>query len=175
MVRYSIAMNKSLIFVILGCLVVAVGVGFFTTRGQSPTAVTTQMGLSGMVEKNTPALEAPDHGISPGPTTKNYLKFSPAIFAESTNFRRVLFFYANWCPTCKAADAELLAKVDQIPSDVLLIQVNYNDTETEPAEKELAKKYFITYQHTFVQIDAQGNELAKWNGGAMEELLGKLK
>lgn len=168
-------MNKTVLFAIVGFAVVVAGGSFLAFRGQSPKMDVTQESTAGMVVTTAPGPVALDHSISPGPATKNYLKFSPAIFTESANLRRVLFFYANWCPTCKAADAELLAEVDQIPSDVLLIQVNYNDTQTEPAEKELAKQYGVTYQHTFVQIDGEGNELAKWNGGGIDQLLSKLK
>ena len=31
-------------------------------------------------------------------------------------------------------------------------------------EMELKQKYGITTQHTFVQVDADGNEVAKWTG-----------
>ena len=44
------------------------------------------------------------------------------------------------------------------------------DTETE-----LKKKYSITYQHTYVQVDAAGNAVATWNGGALDALLANLK
>lgn len=104
-----------------------------------------------------------------------YVPFTPEMLANSSNTRRVLFFYANWCPTCKPADASFTKNVTQIPADVTLIRVNYNDTETDQAEKELAKKYGVTYQHTFVQIDAKGNEVTKWNGGQIDELLSNLK
>ena len=42
-------------------------------------------------------------------------------------------------------------------------------------KKELAQKYSITYQHTFVQIDAEGKEITKWNGGKIDELLTNIK
>ncbi len=29
---------------------------------------------------------------------------------------------------------------------------------------DLRQKYGVTVQHTFVQVDAEGNELAKWSG-----------
>ena len=40
---------------------------------------------------------------------------------------------------------------------------------------DLAKKYGITYQHTFVQIDSQGKEVTKWNGGQTDELAANIK
>lgn len=104
-----------------------------------------------------------------------YVPFSPEALTSSTNSRRILFFFANWCPICKPADASFTKNVAEIPADVTLIRVNYNDTETDQTEKELAKKYGITYQHTFVQIDAKGNEVTKWNGGQIDELLSNLK
>ncbi len=104
-----------------------------------------------------------------------YTSFSTEVFTDSATNRRVLFFYANWCPTCKPADASFSENVAKIPADVTLFRVNYNDTETDQGEKDLARKYGVTYQHTFVQIDAKGNEVAKWNGGKIEELLANLK
>lgn len=104
-----------------------------------------------------------------------YVPFSQEVLASSSNSRRVLFFFANWCPTCRPADASFTQNVAQIPADVTLIRVNYNDTETDQAEKDLAKKYGVTYQHTFVQIDSNGSAVTKWNGGQIEELLSNLK
>ncbi len=100
-----------------------------------------------------------------------YQQYSPAVLANAANTRRVLFFYANWCPTCKPADADFSSNSIQIPSDVTLIRVNYNDNETDADEKALAKQYNITYQHTYVQIDQNGKEITKWNGGQLKELL----
>jgi len=39
----------------------------------------------------------------------------------------------------------------------------------------LAKQYQVPYQHTFVQIDAQGKVVTRWNGGQTDQLLEKLK
>lgn len=104
-----------------------------------------------------------------------YAPFSPEVLASSANSRRVLFFYANWCPTCKPVDVSFSKNMTQIPDDVTVIRVNYNDTETDQVEKDLAQKYGVTYQHTFVQIDAQGNEVTKWNGGDIDELLSNIQ
>lgn len=104
-----------------------------------------------------------------------YLVYSKNLFDQSAEKRRVLYFYANWCPICKPADEDFKANSEKIPEDVILIRVNYNDSDTDQEEKDLAKKYGITYQHTFVQIDQESKEVVKWNGGAIEELLENLK
>ncbi|MBP6913533.1 MAG: thioredoxin family protein [Candidatus Levybacteria bacterium] len=104
-----------------------------------------------------------------------YVQYSKAALDSASSGRRVLFFYASWCPTCKPADASFTQDASKIPDDVTLIRVNYNDPETDQEEKDLAKKYGITYQHTFVQIDGTGKEVTKWNGGQIDELLSNIK
>lgn len=104
-----------------------------------------------------------------------YIQYSKTALSSVSGNRRVLFFYASWCPTCRPADENFIKNVSKIPEDVTLIRVNYNDPETDQEEKDLAKKYGITYQHTFVQIDSMGKEITKWNGGQIDELLSYIK
>jgi thiol-disulfide isomerase/thioredoxin len=80
----------------------------------------------------------------------------------------VLFFHAKWCPTCRAADADINANLDQIPASITILKADY-DTETE-----LKEKYSIVSQHTFVIIDSEENEVAKWNGGNLRDILEKI-
>lgn len=70
----------------------------------------------------------------------------------------VLFFNADWCSTCKEARENLKADPAAIPAGLTIVKVDYDDSD------ELKQKYGVTVQHTFVQVDADGNELAKWNG-----------
>lgn len=107
--------------------------------------------------------------------SSRYVPFTPTVLADSASSRRVLYFYASWCPTCIPANADFEKNVSMLPEDLTVIRVNYNDPDTDKDEKALATKYGITYQHTFVQIDSDGNEVTKWNGGATKELLGKIK
>ena len=104
-----------------------------------------------------------------------YVQYNRSALDSTSSDRRILFFYASWCPTCNPADASFIQNAIKIPEDVILIRVNYNDPETDQEEKDLAKKYGITYQHTFVQIDGTGKEVTKWNGGQIDELLSNLK
>lgn len=109
------------------------------------------------------------------PAASRYVVYSKKSFDDASSTRRVLFFYASWCPICKPTDASFTQNAKKIPEDVTVIRVNYNDPETDQEEKDLAKKYGITYQHTFVQIDRAGKEVATWNGGQIDELLSNIK
>lgn len=109
------------------------------------------------------------------PGLSRYLPYTNEVLASSSLSRRVLFFYASWCSTCRPADANFTTNQSRIPEDVILIRVNYNDDNTSDDERELGSKYNITYQHTFVQIDSEGNVVTQWNGGKTDELLKNLK
>lgn len=75
----------------------------------------------------------------------------------------VLFFNANWCSTCKIARDNIESNLDSIPSKLAIVVVDF-DSETD-----LRKKYGVTIQHTFVQIDSDGNQIAKWAGSTTAE------
>lgn len=102
-------------------------------------------------------------------TSTRYIEYSKENYESSVGKKRVLFFHAVWCPTCKVANEEFNSNPDMIPEDVVLLKTDY-DTESE-----LKKKYNITYQHTFILVDDSGNEIKKWNGGGIEELINNTK
>ena len=79
----------------------------------------------------------------------------------------VLFFNASWCSTCKEARENLEADPAAIPAGLTIVKVDYDDSD------ELKQKYGVTVQHTFVQVDADGNELAKWNGSVTADEIAK--
>lgn len=70
----------------------------------------------------------------------------------------VLFFHADWCPTCQGTEKDLTENAAAIPAGLTIVKVDY-DTETD-----LRQKYGVTTQHTFVHVDETGTELAKWSG-----------
>src|SRR3990167_6169147 len=88
---------------------------------------------------------------------------------QKAGYKVVLFFHAPWCPFCKAANAEFISRANEIPAGVTVLKTNY-DSNTE-----LKQKYGVTYQHTFVQIDNNENQVSKWNGGDIDNLKKYLK
>ncbi len=99
----------------------------------------------------------------------SYEVYGADTYAKASAKRRVLFFHATWCPTCKAANLDLEKNIGMLPDDVVIFKTDY-DSRTE-----LKKKYNITYQHTFVLVDEMGKELMKWNGGETAMIKEKLK
>jgi thiol-disulfide isomerase/thioredoxin len=70
----------------------------------------------------------------------------------------VLFFKASWCPSCKAVDSDIKANRTSIKDGLTILEVDYDNSQA------LKTKYGVTYQHTFVQVDSKGNQIAKWSG-----------
>lgn len=69
-----------------------------------------------------------------------------------------LYFYANWCPICRAEFPKMESAFNQLSSDeVVGFRVNFNDNETNDNEVELAREFGVAYQHTkvFVQNGEQ--------------------
>lgn len=81
----------------------------------------------------------------------------------------VLFFHASWCPTCRRFDSELQSSLERLPVDTTVFKVNYDN------ESELKRKYQIRYQHTFVVVDENLNEVSKWSGGGVDTLLSNIQ
>ncbi len=176
-------MNKT--YLIIGVVVlILVGGGIFFGNQQSSSTQEAKMAQekAAMAEKEAMKAKADevmekkeDNKIMTDKSSSRYVEYSKTTLDQAGSNRRVLFFYANWCPICRPADADFTANANTIPADVTVIRVNYNDTDTDQEEKDLAKKYGITYQHTYVQIDATGKEATKWNGGQISELLSNIK
>lgn len=158
-------MNKAVGIIVGVVLVLVVVGGWFIANKQSETK---KMGQE-------PTATVNDESSAPADTNSRYVEYANDILSQTANTRRVLFFYANWCPICLPADSNFKENADKIPLDVTLIRVNYNDTDTDKEEKDLANQYGVTYQHTFVQIDSAGQAVTKWNGGQLDELLANIK
>lgn len=109
-------------------------------------------------------------------TAGAYVDYSPEALASAQADQKdgrkvVLFFHAPWCPYCVAADKDFKAALsaDTFPQNVTLLKTDY-DSQTE-----LKRKYGVTTQHTFVQIDSSGNQITKWISGESAELGTKVK
>jgi len=92
-----------------------------------------------------------------------YQEYDPELLSRASEGEVVIFFAASWCPSCQALDRDIKGNLESIPGSVTLLKADY-DTEIE-----LRQQYGVTTQHTLVQVDADGNQIAKWSGGSTLE------
>lgn len=165
-------MNKSvkISIIVISALLIAFVV--LLVINQSPNSQnsalntsTTQTGSS--ISENTSSSEGTNEQTSTSnlnstqsqPTQSvngEYTNYSSDLVANTDKEKIVLFFYASWCPSCRAQDAKLEGDKNNVPANLLVLRTNYDE------ERELRIKYGVTMQHTFVQIDKQGNKLQSW-------------
>ena len=161
-------MNNSKNALLMIIIISVLGLGAYSLFQKSPTPPDSMM-------KKDSAPTVAQKMMEKNSKNSRYISYTKAEYDTSADKRRVLYFYATWCPSCKIANEDFTANPNKIPEDAVVLRVNYNDPDTDQEEKELAQKYGITYQHTFVQIDAEGKEITKWNGGKIDELLTNIK
>ena len=101
----------------------------------------------------------------------SYEAYAPEkVTLASATHDVVLFFRASWCPTCRAVDADIKANLSKIPSSLAILDVNYDNSTA------LKQKYGVTYQHTFIQVDKDGNLIKKWSGSpTLSALVSEIK
>ncbi len=164
-------MNKQLVLLAGIAVIAVIGLVIFSTRQNALSQNSSGQQLSESEKMQMKKQEEKEKSpIMMDNKDGNYIEYSQANHAMAAQKgKTVLFFHASWCPTCKAAEEAFMTRSSEIPEDITILKVDY-DTYTD-----LKKKYGITYQHTFVQIDTNGNEVAKWNGGDIEELKANLK
>lgn len=143
-------------------LILALVLAGCSTESQSPAAAPeSAMGSSGSAMPEGPAASgtamAPDSEAMAAKGAwidRAAYESDPATHHAAGDV--VLFFNANWCPTCRAAVKTLDA--EGAPAGLTVVSVDYD------ASSDLRSRYGVTVQHTFVQVDADGTELARFTG-----------
>lgn len=108
-----------------------------------------------------------DEEMSDEQSGATYSAYSPSVLANGET--KVLFFHAPWCPVCRAADADLLSLFASMHPSRSVYKVDYD------AETALKSRYGVTYQHTFVLVDGEGNAVTTIQGptdAQLKDLIG---
>jgi thiol-disulfide isomerase/thioredoxin len=95
-----------------------------------------------------------------------FTDYSEDRVAESGYRETILFFYAPWCPECRAFETAL--NDTNFPDGVQILKVDYD------SEQALKQKYAITIQSTFVKVSTDGTQLSKWVGYERDKSLGAI-
>lgn len=100
----------------------------------------------------------------------DYTSWSLAQAKEDSHYI-VIYFGANWCPTCKRFEKKLLEVVDQIPSNITILAADIDRDEA------LVKEYGVQVQSTTVYLDKDWILLKKnrWGDHSLQDILNTIK
>ncbi len=161
-------MKTGFIIAIVIIILLAGGIALYQTTMKSDTDNKNEM-MDKPASAQSPQTQTVPANLLAGTTTP-YYEFNPTAYTKALAENKVilLYFYADWCPICKKeqTDATLPAFNELQKSNVAGFRVHYNDGKATAEERDLAKQYGITYQHTKV-ILKDGKQVSKdlnsWN------------
>ena len=138
------------IIIIISVVLVSLALSDGGTKKQTNVNQTNTQNSS----SSNPPATAKEAKLIAGNVSK-YYEFDPESYEKALNEGKVVFleFYANWCPICRDMEPELKNSFNELNKENIVgFRVNYNDNETDEYEKQLAKDFGITYQHSRVVI-----------------------
>ncbi len=162
--------TKYIIAVIVGIVVIGGGALAYSNSQEETIPVASSSNEEAISE--TPAMTNTESQPSaPQPTAGSYVTLSeyssdPTKYASSN---KVYFFHASWCPICVSIDKDFKDGSAKIPANTVMIKTDF-DSQTE-----LRKKYGVTTQYTFVQVDSNGNETAQWTASTSSKAVAGIK
>ncbi len=149
-------MKKSVKIVILVLLTVVVAVGAVILLQKDSRA-------PAMIDQDTssdvkPSAEKASEPSAQTPTLSEgrYTDYSAENVANQEYSQTIVFFYAPWCPECRAFKKAITE--NSIPDGVQILETDF-DSSTD-----LKKKYGVTQQTTFVRVNSAGELQKKWPG-----------
>jgi len=82
-------------------------------------------------------------------------EFTPEDYAQALADGKtvLLYFYASWCPTCRAEFTEAINAFRSLDDDSIIgFRVHYKDGSDTHEMRELARSFGVAYQHTKVIV-----------------------
>jgi thiol-disulfide isomerase/thioredoxin len=160
--------KKSLIAIIVAFIVIGGGITYATVQKSNDKENTEHAAMmkkdeetAKMAKGETTAAKTGDAMMVKG----SFSSYDSAKLVNAEKGKVVLFFSAAWCPTCQEANKNLNAS--SAPEGLTLLKLDYDNSN------DLKKKYGVTYQHTYVQVDKDGNLIKKWSGSTTYDQIEK--
>ncbi len=164
-------MSKQVIIAVAVVATLAVGVAAYAISHTRPVAMVHEAMTEGdsiHTDKESTTTTADQSSTDVPKTPGTYSAYSADRLADAKTGKVVIFFAASWCPDCRALDANITAHLAMIPTGFTILKADYDQ------ELKLKQKYGVTYQHTLVRVDQDGQLIKKWSGSfTLTELLGQ--
>jgi len=97
-------------------------------------------------------------------STTPYIRYNKADFDRALREGKLiyLYFYATWCPLCKAERPSILSAFDSLgETGAVGFEVHWGDGQNTVEDNDLARYYGVSSQHTHVFIGRDGKVVEK--------------
>ncbi len=148
-----------MIIIIVAVVLVLGGVAYYANRSQvkdikiaEEKEATAQKEEEAVMKKDEGAMIKYSGAVLAGKSAP-LLDYNKADYDAAVKSDKLvaLYFTANWCPICKVEIPNLYAAFNELTTDkVVGFRVDYNDSDTDADEKNLARQLGVAYQHTKV-------------------------
>ncbi len=165
-------MNKKvlvIVAVVIGLFLVGGGVMAYTNnqndkKEQEKMAMEKKTESEAMMKKEGEVMEKTGDAMT---AKGSYTSYDQAKLVNAEKGDVVIFFHAGWCPKCQQSDKNF--KASATPDGLTLLKIDYDNST------KLKQKYGVTMQHTYVQVDKDGNEIKQWSGSyTYDDLKGQI-
>ena len=166
----TIQISKKTIGVIVAGVILLTG-SIYIGRSQTRTRETPYAGVAGADLPTVVGEPTLDTEIKiPFTKLSNYQEYTPELFAsvKADGNAALLFFYADWCGSCKAQEpmnAAFFSQALERGLPLTGIRIDIDD------HKDIAREYGINYQHSYVLLDKTGTPVSKFFGEHTPEQL----
>lgn len=75
-----------------------------------------------------------------------------------------IFFHAPWCPICTSMEKDILANIDSLPENAVILKADFD------TEKALEEKFGVTSQSIIVMIDDKGTKVKTLVAPSFDEI-----
>ncbi len=140
----------STVIAIVAVILALGGVAYYINKSSEADKMAEE---KAMVDKGEAMTKDPDTSLIG--KSAPLLDFTKADYdaAVKTDKLVVLYFYANWCPICRAEFPIMQNVFNELLTDkVIGFRVNYNDDQTDSNEENLAREFGVAYQHTKIFV-----------------------
>lgn len=168
MKKQNMQKGAAMLSIIIGIIIVVVVIALVVGRTSEPEGAP-DLGSRGdeipgeSTSEDMTNEKMMDDDVDRAPTgtqsSGSYEVYSEDKLARANSGDVVLFFHATWCPSCRAQESDIVENEMSIPNGVSILKVDYDSNVA------LRQKYGVRVQHTFVQVDADGNQITQWSGG----------
>ena len=156
-------MNKSdkiILAILAGFIVSFVTLFLLQKESKAPSTTNNSTANNSQTATTEPKAEVP---ANTGTAEGRYTSYSTEKIYDEKYLESIIFFYAPWCPECRAFKTSITG--GQIPDGVQFLEADYDGST------DLKKHFGVTLQSTFVRVNSVGDLQKKWVGYGKDKSL----